>query len=84
MQVSPRVSPCTPGSVNTPTWRLGPTLDVDYTLNEHQLDRFNLQSYRPGVFTDGTIEVGDIKLRPRVAYAFTHDEFNGSTFEWVV
>jgi hypothetical protein len=67
-------------AVNTPTWRFGPTLDVDYTLNEHQLDRFNLQSYRPGVFTDGTIEVGDIKLRPRVAYAFTHDEFNGSTF----
>jgi hypothetical protein len=61
-------------------FRLGPTFDLDQTFNEGNLERYNLQSYRPGLMADTTWDHGTYKLRPRVAYVFTHDEFNGSTF----
>lgn len=62
------------------TYRLGPTLDVDYTLNEGNQDNFNLQSYRSGAFVDAVYEYDDVKIKPRVAYSFTHDLFGGNTF----
>lgn len=67
-------------AINENGFRFGPSLDTDFTLNENNLDRFNLQSYRPGVFMDGLLDAGDFLWRPRVAYAFDHDEFEGKTF----
>lgn len=61
-------------------FRLGPSIDTDFTLNENNLDQFNLQSYRPGVFADAIWDAGDFTLRPRIAYSFDHDEFQGDTF----
>jgi len=61
-------------------WRAGPSFDSDFTLNEGGLDRFNLQSWRPGLFAEGDWLAGGWRLRPRFAYAFTHDEFHGRTF----
>lgn len=66
--------------INGEAFRFGPTLDMDFTFNEGNLEQFNLQSYRPGVMADGTLELGEIKLRPRVSYNFDHDEFQGDTF----
>lgn len=62
------------------TYRVGPTLDIDYTLNEGNQDSFNLQSYKSGAFVDAVYEYDDIKIKPRVAYTFTHDLFGGNTF----
>ena len=62
------------------TFRIGPTLDVDYTLNEGNFDNLNLQSYRGGAFADAVFEWDDIKIKPRVAYSYTHDLFGGNTF----
>jgi len=67
-------------AINVDGFRLGPMIDTDFTLNERNLARFDLQSYRPGVFADGIWDAGDFTLRPRIAYLFDHDEFNGSTF----
>lgn len=61
-------------------FRFGPTLDVDYTLNEGHFDNLNLQSYRSGAFADAIFEWDDIKIKPRVAYSYTHDLFGGETF----
>jgi hypothetical protein len=60
-------------------FRFGPTLDVDYTLNEGQFDNLNLQSYRSGAFADAVIEFEDFTVKPRVAYSFTHDLLGGNT-----
>lgn len=62
------------------TYRIGPTLDIDYTLNEGHQDSFNLQSYRGGAFADAVYEFDDVKVKPRVAYSYTHDLFGGNTF----
>ena len=67
-------------ALSTDRFRFGPTLDVDYTLNEMQFDRLNLQSYRTGAFVDAVFDYDDIKIKPRVAYSFTHDLFGGNTF----
>ena len=64
----------------TDQFRLGPTLDVDYTLNEGNFDRLNLQSYRTGAFADAVIKFDDIEIKPRVAYSFTYDLFGGNTY----
>ena len=64
----------------TDQFRLGPTLDIDYTLNEGSFDRLNLQSYRTGAFADAVFEVDDIKIKPRIAYSFTYDLFGGNTY----
>ncbi len=61
-------------------FRFGPTLDVDYTLNEGQFGNLNLQSYRTGAFADAVFEYDDIKIKPRIAYSFTHDLFGGNTY----
>ncbi len=61
-------------------FRFGPTLDVDYTLNEGQFGNLNLQSYRTGAFVDAVFEYDDLKIKPRVAYSFTHDLFGGNTY----
>ncbi len=65
---------------NNDTFRFGPTLDMDFTLNEGSFDRLNLQSYQVGAFADAAFEWDDITIKPRVAYTFTHDEFDGTTF----
>lgn len=67
-------------AVNRNGFRLGPSLDSDFTLNEGGLDQYNLQSWRPGLFADGIWQTSWGELRPRVAYTFTHDEFGGETF----
>lgn len=63
-----------------PKLRFGPIFDSDFTLNEGQFQRYNLQSYRPGGFIEGTIDLDEFQVRPRVQYLFTHDEFDGDTF----
>lgn len=65
---------------DTETWRFGPNFDSDFTVNEGNLNRYNLQSYRPGAFLEGTLPWESRTLKPRVSYLFTHDEFDGSTF----
>ncbi len=67
-------------AIATDQFRFGPTLDIDYTLNEMNFDRFNLQSYKAGAFADAQFEWDDIQIKPRVAYSFTHDLFGGNTF----
>ncbi|MBC7818720.1 MAG: tetratricopeptide repeat protein [Planctomycetaceae bacterium] len=61
------------------SWRSGPTLRGHFTVNEGNLRQFNLQSYRPGWFVEYFLFRGEHSFVPRVAYEFTHDEFNGST-----
>ena len=67
-------------AIATDRFRFGPTLDIDYTLNEMNFDRFNLQSYKAGAFADAKFEWDDIQIKPRVAYSFTHDLFGGNTY----
>ena len=67
-------------AINRLDFRLGPSFDSDFTLNENQFQSYNLQSYRPGLFAEGTWETERFTLRPRVAYTFTHDEFHGRTY----
>ncbi len=62
-----------------PAWRSGPTLRGHFTVNEGNLRQFNLQSYRPGWFMEYFYFRGEQSFVPRVAYEFTHDEFNGRT-----
>lgn len=62
-----------------PSWRSGPTLRGHFTVNEGNLRQFNLQSYRPGWFVEYFFFRGEQSFVPRVAYEFTHDEFDGST-----
>ena len=61
-------------------FRIGPTLDIDYTLNEGNFDRLNLQSYRTGAFADAVFKWNDLQIKPRVAYSYTHDLFGGNTY----
>ena len=61
------------------SWRTGPTLRGQFTLNEDEFDRFNLQSYRPGWFAEWFFFQGGRAIVPRVAYEFTYDRFGGST-----
>lgn len=61
------------------SWRSGPTLRGHFTVNERSLRQFNLQSYRPGWFVEYFLFRGEQSFVPRVAYEFTHDEFDGST-----
>jgi len=60
--------------------RFGPIFDSDFTLNEGSFQRYNLQSYRPGGFVEGCLDWGERRLKPRLSYLFTHDEFDGDTF----
>jgi tetratricopeptide (TPR) repeat protein len=65
--------------VDEQLWRSGPTLGGHFTLNESNFQQFNLQSYRPGWFTEFYLFRGQQAFVPRVAYEFTHDEFDGQT-----
>jgi hypothetical protein len=67
-------------AVDRDGFRFGPSFDSDFTLNGDGFDRYNLQSYRPGLFAEGVWQAGGVDLKPRVAYNFTHDQFGGSTF----
>jgi hypothetical protein len=67
-------------AINTDVLRLGPSFDTDFTLNERNLDDFDLQSYRPGAFAETTFDAGEVTLKPRVAYIFNYDEFGGQKF----
>lgn len=60
--------------------RAGPTFDSDFTLNERNVQRFDLQSYRPGVFAEGRWDAGAVIVKPRIAYAFDYDMFDGQKF----
>lgn len=60
--------------------RFGPIFDSDFTLNEGTFQRYNLQSYRPGGFIEGTVNWDEFQFKPRFQYLFTHDEFDGNTF----
>jgi hypothetical protein len=66
-------------AIDKPNWRTGPTFRGRFTLNEGNFRRFNLQSYRPGWFSEWFIFRGDQIIVPRIAYDFTHDAFGGST-----
>lgn len=66
-------------AVRTDQFRFGPTLDVDYTLNEGNFDNLNLQSYRSGAFADAVFEFDELTIKPRVAYSFTHDLLGGNS-----
>jgi hypothetical protein len=61
-------------------WRVGTAFAGDFTLNEGDFSRFNLQSYRPGAFVEADLLVGETLIVPRVDYEFGIDEFDGSTF----
>jgi hypothetical protein len=67
-------------AINTREFRFGPSFDSDFTLNEPNVREFDLQSYRPGVFADGRWEAGGLTFKPRIAYSFDYDLFDGQTF----
>jgi tetratricopeptide (TPR) repeat protein len=67
-------------AINTSGFRFGPSFDSDFTLNEPNVREFDLQSYRPGVFADGRWEAGDLIFKPRIAYTYDYDIFDGQTF----
>ncbi len=61
------------------TWRTGPTLRGQFTLNQPDFQNFDLQSYRPGWFAEWFYFSQDRIFVPRLDYEFTHDEFSGNT-----
>jgi len=62
-----------------PEWRAGPTYKGRYTFNEANFRRFDLQSFRPGWFTEWFIYHDDRLIVPSIAYDYTHDMFDGAT-----
>lgn len=66
--------------IDRQTWRTGTTFRGNFNLNEGQYREFNLQSYRPGVFVEWFHFDGPRVFIPRIAYEFTHDEFDQQTF----
>jgi hypothetical protein len=62
------------------TWRTGTTFRGIFNVGSGDFREFNLQSYRPGLFFESFHFVGAKIFVPRVAYDFTHDEFDGDTF----
>jgi len=67
-------------ALNTDVLRLGPSFDGDFTLNERNLDQFDLESYRPGLWAESTFDTGPVTVKPRVAYIYDHDEFGGKRY----
>ncbi len=67
------------GMIDEGQWRTGPTLRGQFTLNEGNFSQFNLQSYRPGWFAEYFIFRDESVFVPRIAYEFTHDEFDRTT-----
>jgi hypothetical protein len=67
-------------AINTDVLRLGPSFDSDFTLNERNLDQYDLVSYRPGLWMESTFDTGPVTVKPRVAYIFDYDEFGGKRF----
>jgi len=65
---------------NTDVVRIGPSFDTDLTLNERNLDQFDLQSYRPGLWIESTFDTGPVVVKPRAAYIYSYDEFGGNKF----
>lgn len=66
--------------IDEPAWRSGPTFRGRFTFNEGQFRQFNLQSYRPGWFAEWYVCREGQLFVPRIAWDFTHDEFDGRTF----
>lgn len=60
--------------------RFGALYGGQWTFNESHFDKFNLESYQPGLFWETSIFRGDTEIIPRLDYEFTHDEFLGTTF----
>ena len=67
-------------AVNNDVIRLGPSIDTDVTLNEGNVDRYDLQSYRPGAWIESTFDTGPVTFKPRAAYIYSHDEFGGKLY----
>jgi hypothetical protein len=67
-------------AINNDVIRMGPSFDTDFTLNERNLDRFDLQSYRPGAWLESTFDTGPVVMKPRIAYIFDYDEFGGKKY----
>ena len=67
-------------ALDTPLWRAGPTLKGYFSLNEGPFRELNLQSYQPGLFVERLVVLDSVIFVPRLAYDFTHDEFDGATF----
>ena len=66
--------------IDQQTWRAGTTFRGNFNWNEGHYREFNLQSYRPGLFAEWFHFHGSRVFIPRVAYEFTHDEFDRQTF----
>jgi tetratricopeptide (TPR) repeat protein len=66
--------------LNTLQWRVGPTFQGYFNLNEDHRRDFNLQSYQPGVFAERMFVGERAIVLPRLAYTWTHDAFDGSMF----
>lgn len=65
---------------NHPQWRAGPTFQGLFNVNQNDLQAFNLSSYQPGMFLERMIVSDLAVIVPRLAYSFTYDMFDGSTF----
>ncbi|QDT52809.1 Tetratricopeptide repeat protein [Caulifigura coniformis] len=67
-------------AIDSDVLRLGPSFETDFTLNERNLDQYDLQSYRPGLWAESLFDTGPVMVKPRVAYIFDYDEFGGKRF----
>ena len=65
---------------NNEFWRIGPSLDGYFSVNEHPLRELNLQSYQPGIFFERSIYLETTELLPSAHYTYTLDAFDGNTF----
>jgi len=65
--------------VDGDAWRAGPTFKGYFNLNEGNFREFNLQNYQPGLFMERVLDSHNVVIVPRLAYKFSHDEFDGST-----
>lgn len=66
--------------VNTDDWRAGPLGTGYFTINNGEFSDLNLQSYLGGLFVERSLPVDGATLVPRLQYAYTLDQFAGSTF----
>lgn len=67
-------------AVSKGDWVAGPMFSGYFTLNEDDFSNFNLSSYAPGLFAEGTVNRDGGAPLVRLEYRYSLDEFGGAEF----